>query len=226
MDYSRLCRAINYSFKQESHLSTALTHSSAGVPNNERLEFLGDALLSYIMAEALFERFPLASEGELTRLRATLVKQDTLAQIAQGLDLGHHLRLGGGELKSGGWQRASILADALEAIIGAIYLDTGMTACKSVVLRLWQEQLSHLSPHDLSKDPKTRLQELLQAKQYPLPNYQVISIKGAPHAQLFEVECIIPSLAQPAFGVGDSRRRAEQAAALQALNLLSHYDNK
>lgn len=224
MDYTRLYQALGYHFKQEHYLTTALTHSSAGVPNNERLEFLGDALLSCIVAEALYDRFPFASEGELTRSRASLVKRDTLAQVAQHLELGHYLRLGGGELKSGGWQRASILADALEALIGAIYLDAGMEICKTVILRFLREHLDRLSPHDIGKDPKTRLQEHLQAEQQPLPTYQVLTIEGAPHAQLFKVECQVPSLSQSTYGVGDSRRRAEQIAASLALNLLLHHD--
>lgn len=222
MDYTRLCQALGYHFKHKDYLTTALTHSSAGSHNNERLEFLGDALLSCIVAEALFERFPYASEGELTRSRANLVKRDTLAQIAQRLELGMYLRLGGGELKSGGWQRASIIADALEALIGAIYLDAGIATCKEVVLCLLREHLDNLSPHKISKDPKTRLQEYLQANQQPLPTYRVLSTEGAPHAQYFEVECIVPCLSRPAYGRGESRRRAEQAAALQALSFLTN----
>lgn len=221
MDYTRFYHALGYGFKQEDLLTTALTHSSAGTPNNERLEFLGDAILSCIIAEALFERFPFASEGELTRCRASLVKRDTLAQIAQHLGLGQYLRLGGGELKSGGWQRASILADALEAVIGALYREAGMPVCKHVVLRLWQTQLDNLSPREISKDPKTRLQEYLQSKQQPLPEYRVLTVAGAPHAQLFQVECIVPCLSKSTYGNGDTRRRAEQNAASQALTLLT-----
>ncbi|MDM8558709.1 ribonuclease III [Candidatus Parabeggiatoa sp. HSG14] len=218
-DYSKLCRALAYHFKQEHYLTMALTHRSVGLPNNERLEFLGDALLSCIVAEALFERFPLAREGELTRLRANLVKRDTLVQIAQKLELSQYLRLGFGELKTGGGQRASILADAVEALIGAIYLDSGMEVCQTVVLQLWQAPLNSLSGHHI-KDPKTRLQEYLQAKQQSLPSYQVLSIGGTPHAQEFEVECIVPG-AKPTYGMGESRRRAEQAAAAQALRILN-----
>jgi len=221
-DYSRLCRILGYHFHKEHYLVTALTHSSAGSPNNERLEFLGDALLSSIVAEALFERFPIATEGELTRCRATLVNRDTLAKVAQDLDLGQYLLLGGGELKSGGWQRSSILADALEALIGAIYLDSDMTQCRNVVLRLLKSELNNLSPHQVHKDPKTQLQEYLQAKQQSLPTYKVLSTNGAPHAQYFEVECQVPCLAAPTYGTGDTRKRAEQAAALQALNQLMY----
>lgn len=219
-DYLSLYRALGYCFKREELLTFALTHRSAGSPNNERMEFLGDALLNYIVAEALFERFPVASEGELTRSRATLVKGDTLAEIAQRLDLGQYLLLGGGELKSGGWRRASILADALEAIIGAVYLDAGMPTCKQVVLQLLHKLLEEMSPQKVVKDPKTRLQEYLQAKQQALPQYRVLAVMGAPHAQHFEVECIISELPRPTHGKGESRRRAEQEAAAQALFLL------
>jgi len=221
-DYTHLYQVLGYCFQREDYLTIALTHRSAGTPNNERLEFLGDALLGYIIAKFLFDRFPVASEGELTRLRASLVKKDTLAEIAQQLELGQYLYFGGGELKSGGWRRSSILADALEAIIGAICLDSGMTICKEVVLRLFQERLSMLSPQRVIKDPKTRLQEYLQAKQQPLPEYRILAIEGAPHAQHFEVECVVPGLRQSALGEGNSRRRAEQAAAERALLYLNY----
>ncbi|HEC84832.1 MAG: ribonuclease III [Candidatus Parabeggiatoa sp. nov. 2] len=219
-DYTRLCQALGYRFKQEDYLTTALTHRSAGTPHNERLEFLGDALLSCIMAEALFERFPASREGELTRLRANLVKRDTLVKIAQRLELGQYLRLGEGELKTGGEGRASILADGVEAIIGAIYRDSGMQTCQSVVLQLWEKSLSNLSLRQI-KDPKTRLQEYLQAKQQALPVYRVLAIGGTPHAQQFKVECLVPGLPQPTYGGGESRRRAEQSAAAQALGVLN-----
>ncbi len=191
-----------------------------GTSNNERLEFLGDALLSCIMAETLFERFPTAREGELTRLRASLVKRDTLVKIAQQLELRRYLRLGGGEVKTGGEGRASILADAVEAIIGAIYLDGGMEACKTTVLQLWKNHIANLSPSKI-KDPKTLLQEYLQSKQQPLPTYQVLTIGGTPHAQQFKVECIVSGLAKPTMGNGESRRRAEQDAAAKALRVLN-----
>lgn len=219
-NYTAFYHAINYTFKQEKYLTTALTHRSAGIPNNERLEFLGDALLGYIIAENLFQRFSEADEGELSRLRANLVNAETLAGIARSLKLGDYLRLGSGELKSGGNQRTSILADALEALIGAVYLDAGVETCKTVILRLFRIRLETVSPATLSKDPKTRLQEYLQANQKPLPIYQVLAIEGMPPTQQFTIECIIENFAEPIQGTGDSRRRAEQAAAERALELL------
>lgn len=221
-NYTAFCRAINYTFKREEHLTIALTHRSAGSPNNERLEFLGDALLGYIIAETLFQRFLTVDEGKLSRLRASLVNAETLAEIARTLELGHYLSLGSGELKSGGHQRSSILADALEALIGAVYLDADMATCKAVVLRLFQTHLASASPTALIKDPKTRLQEHLQANQKPLPIYQVLAIEGMPPTQHFKIECIVESLAEPIQGVGDSRRRAEQVAAQRALELLQN----
>ncbi len=220
LDHTRLCQILGHEFQQFDLLNIALTHRSAGTPNNERLEFLGDALLSYVIAEALFERFTTASEGELTRLRASLVKKDTLVEIAQHLNVGTYLRLGSGELKTGGWRRTSILADAVEALLGAIYLDQGMDACKTVILQLWQTRLERLSPKKIEKDPKTRLQEYLQSKQQLLPTYQVLNVNGDPHEQHFEVECSIPILKSPTYGEGETRRRAEQAAAESALKLL------
>lgn len=222
-NYTPLYQALTYSFKQEHYLTTALTHRSAGTPNNERLEFLGDALLNCIMAQTLFERFPNAREGELTRMRANLVKRDTLVQIAQHLALGQYLRLGGGELKTGGKGRASILSDTVEAIIGGIYLDSSMNTCQSVILQLWEKFLNNLSQRKI-KDPKTRLQEYLQSKQQPLPTipiYRVLNINGTDHAQLFKVECLVPGLSKPTYGNGESRRRAEQSAAAKALKVLN-----
>jgi ribonuclease III len=211
---------LAYRFTDPTLLRVALTHRSAGAPNNERLEFLGDAILSYIIAEALYQRFPHAKEGELTRMRAHLVKGETLAILARGLNLGEALHLGGGELKSGGWRRTSILADALEALIGAIYLDSGMNACKQMVLEIYQAHLEIITPKNYGKDPKTRLQEYLQARQLPLPDYQVSEIKGDPHEQWFEVVCYSPVLPMSVTGSGSNRRYAEQAAAQQALDLL------
>lgn len=215
-----MAKCLEHRFKDLVLLQTALTHRSAGGKNNERLEFLGDALLSYIMAEVLFERFPTAREGELTRLRASLVKGETLAQVARELKLGEYLKLGGGELKSGGWRRDSILADALEAILGAIYLDAGMEACKQTVYRLFNERLQRTSPANVAKDDKTRLQEYLQARQQALPVYRVIAESGDPHNRHFEVECVIDGLGQVAKGSGKSRRYAEQKAARKAFELM------
>lgn len=219
-DYSGLYQALNYKFEDENNLITALTHRSVGMPNNERLEFLGDALLSCVIAEVLFERFPSAREGQLTRFRANLVKRDTLVTIAQQLNLSQYLRLGSGEVKSGGEHRASILADAVEAILGAIYLDGGIHKCQAVLLQLWEEQINSLSAQQI-KDPKTCLQEYLQAQQQPLPDYRILEVKGSPHNQLFEIECIVPCLKEPSYGSGKSRRRAEQSAAAQALSMLN-----
>jgi ribonuclease III len=225
VDYSPLYRALNYQFQNENLLQVALTHRSAGNPNNERLEFLGDALLGLIIAEALFQRFPKGSEGALTRLRASLVKRDTLAEIAQRhLQLSNlhydYLRLGSGEQKSGGWRRSSILADALEAIIGAIYLDSGIDKCKMVVLRLFAEHLQPLSLDNIVKDPKTRLQEHLQAKQEPLPHYRLLKTIGESPNQQFIVGCEVSLLKETVTGSGTSRRQAEQAAAQSVLDYL------
>jgi ribonuclease III len=219
-DYNRLCQALGYHFKQFEHLTTALTHRSAGTPHNERLEFLGDALLNCITAKILYERFPTAREGQLTRLRANLVKRDTLVKVAQYLDLGEFLCLGDGEVKSGGEKRTSTLSDAVEAIIGAIYLDSDIETCQAIVLQLWQEPLSKLSLEKI-KDPKTRLQEFLQSKQQTLPIYRVLSVSGTDHEQHFEVECRVPFLDEPIYGSGHSRRRAEQSAAAKVLSILN-----
>lgn len=219
-DYSRLYQSLSYHFKQVAYLTTALTHCSAGSPNNERLEFLGDALLSAIMADALFERFPVANEGELTRFRAKLVKRETLAEIAQNIALGQYLQLGLGEQKEKGWRRSSTLSNTLEAVLGAIYLDGGAVACKTVALMLWHAYLNKLSPKTIIKDPKTRLQEYLQANQQTLPVYRILTVEGVPHAQHFEVECVVPNLPSTR-GKGDNRRRAEQVAAEKVLKSLN-----
>ena len=215
---ARLCAALGYAFQQPGLLEEALTHRSASPHNNERLEFLGDALLSLVMAECLFQRYPQASEGELSRLRANLVKGEALAELARGLKLGEGLRLGQGELRSGGPQRESILADALEAIFGAVYLDGGLAACRALILNLYRDCLEGLASAGESKDPKTRLQEYLQARQQPLPIYSVLEIRGEPHAQSFTVECAVAE--RRAVAVGSSRRKAEQGAARQVLEQL------
>lgn len=215
-----LQRTLDYQFRDLDLLDEALTHSSYGRPNNERLEYLGDSVLGLIVSEELFERFGAAREGKLTRLRARLVRGVTLSEIARELGLGDHLNLGSGELRSGGSQRNSILADALEALIGAIYLDAGMEICRATVLRWYQDRLQRISLDDVQKDPKTRLQEYLQGHAAPLPSYRVRQVTGKAHAQTFHVECRLAKPDIDATGVGASRRAAEQAAAAQALGKL------
>ena len=213
MDYGPLQRKLGYSFAQATLLQQALTHRSHSAPNNERIEFLGDSVLNCCIAHELYQRFADLKEGELSRLRANLVRQETLADLAQDLELGTYLRLGEGELKSGGFRRPSILADGLEALIGAVFLDGGFTAAEGVIRGLYAYSLEHLDPQTLGKDPKTLLQELLQALKIPLPQYAVVATKGAAHKQLFQVECQIPQLAIRTTGYGASRRIAEQEAA-------------
>lgn len=215
---ARLCTALGYRFQTLGWLEEALTHRSASARNNERLEFLGDALLNLIIAEYLFQHYPKASEGELSRLRASLVKGETLANLARELKLGDWLRLGQGELKSGGYRRESILSDALEAVIGAVYLDSDFSACRDWVLYLYRNWLIGLSDASDLKDPKTRLQEYLQACQRPLPVYNMLEIRGEPHAQSFTVECVVAELRTIA--VGSSRRKAEQESARLMLEQL------
>ena len=197
-------------------LTQALTHRSHGTPHNERLEFLGDSVLNCVVAAELCSRFGNAREGDLSRLRANLVRQETLHQIAQALALGECLRLGEGELKSGGHTRPSILADALEALFGAVFLDGGFGAAQETILRLYAGALSEVDPNASGKDPKTMLQEFLQARHIALPKYVVVSTSGAAHSQQFEVECVIPELSVRTTGSGNSRRVAEQEAAERA----------
>ncbi|QFT21403.1 Ribonuclease 3 [Pseudomonas sp. THAF187a] len=214
---SRLERKLGYSFKDQGLMILALTHRSFAGRNNERLEFLGDAILNFVAGEALFERFPQAREGQLSRLRARLVKGETLAVLARGFELGEYLRLGSGELKSGGFRRESILADALEALIGAIYLDAGMDAARERVLDWLTGELDGLTLVDTNKDPKTRLQEFLQSRACELPRYEVVDIQGEPHCRTFMVECQVALLNEKTLGQGGSRRIAEQVAAAAAL---------
>jgi ribonuclease-3 len=216
-----LSRRIGYEFKDQALLHRALTHRSFGMPHNERLEFLGDSVLSCAIATHLFHLHTRVQEGDLSRMRAHLVKEQTLAEIASSLNLGDYLKLGEGELKSGGFRRPSILADTLEAIIGAVYLDSGFTSAEQMIARLFEPLMKGLDPKTLGKDPKTLLQEYLQGRKLPLPNYTVLSISGEAHEQHFEVECSIPELGVSACGGGVSRRSAEQQAAgsvMQALN--------
>ncbi|WP_150302724.1 ribonuclease III [Pseudomonas saliphila] len=213
----RLERKIGYSFKDQELLVLALTHRSLGGRNNERFEFLGDSILNFVAADALFERFPQAREGQLSRLRARLVKGVTLAELAKGFELGEFLRLGSGELKSGGFRRESILADTTEAIIGAIYLDSGMETARERILFWLTDHIASLTLVDNNKDPKTRLQEYLQSRQCELPRYEVIESSGEAHCRTFKVECQVAPLGEPTFGAGSSRRCAEQEAAQKAL---------
>lgn len=215
---------LGYRFGNPALLTQAVTHRSAGGANNERLEFLGDAVLGMVIAEALFQQSPRAAEGELSRLRATLVRKETLAGIARSLDLGEFLKLGPGELKSGGFRRDSILADALEAVIGAIYLDGGFTDCSDWILRRFSSRLASLPSAAELKDAKTRLQELLQSRRLPLPEYAVVEVYGQAHAQTFKVECRVPDKDKCTRGSGGSRRYAEQQAAQAMLEALGSGD--
>jgi ribonuclease-3 len=204
---------LGYRFRNAALLYQALTHRSYGSPHNERLEFLGDGVLGCVIAEALYRRFPSLSEGKLTRLRADLVREETLGALARGLDLGDHLRLGEGEVASAGGRRPSILADAMEAVFGAVLLDGGYDAARVAVLNVYAGALAELDPARTTKDPKTRLQEYLQAGRRSLPEYRVTATRGAAHLQTFEVECIVADLGLRATGSGTSRQRAEQQAA-------------
>jgi ribonuclease III len=214
--YRRLVLQLGYDFIRPELLRQALTHRSYGSPHNERLEFLGDGVLNCSAASLLFERFPSLPEGDLSRLRSHLVNQECLSQLAFALDLGGYLRLGEGELKSGGFRRPSILADALEAIFGAVFIDAGFIAADSLIRRLYSPLLADLDPKSLGKDPKTLLQEYLQGRRLDLPRYNILEVLGEAHEQLFRVECVIPVLGVRADGEGNSRRSAEQRAAQAA----------
>ncbi len=217
----KLCQALAYQFKDPQLIVQALTHRSIGSKNNERLEFLGDAILGCVIADELFQRFPKATEGELTRLRASLVKGDTLAMIGRELNLGDCLILGSGELKSGGFRRDSILACGVEAILGAVYVDGGFDACKGLILRLYKQRLETVSPEAADKDPKTRLQELLQSRKQALPVYELMAVEGESHDQVFRIICRADGLNEPVRGKGTSRRRAEQDAARKAYQVIA-----
>jgi ribonuclease III len=211
----------DYTFRRPELLRQALTHRSFGAPHNERLEFVGDAILNCVVGIALFERFPALPEGDLSRMRAGLVNKDTLAQVARQMDLGAEIRLGEGEVKSGGAQRSSILADALEAIFGAVFLDGGFDAARSVIVACYADVLRDADPATIGKDPKTKLQEWLQARRRPVPEYVVIETRGEAHEQQFTVECRVPGMGIVASGEGGSRRAAEQAAAEAASALVA-----
>lgn len=216
----RLENKLGYHFSRPELLRQALTHRSHSSPHNERLEFLGDSVLNCSVATLLFQRFPALKEGELSRLRASLVRQESLAEIAAALGIGDALRLGEGELKSGGFRRPSILADALEAIFGAIYLDAGFEAAQKTIAALYLQRIEQIDPHDEGKDPKTALQEWLQARRLPVPHYVLLTTRGDAHAQEFEVSCSVPSIDLDVRGSGTSRRGAEQQAAAAALKKL------
>lgn len=224
-DPASLLNRLDYQFRNPALLDEALTHRSVSDRNNERLEFLGDSILNFVIASELFVREPDESEGALSRLRASLVNRESLADIARGLDLGKHLRLGSGELKSGGRRRDSILADGLESVLGAVYQDSGYNACRRLILRLYRHRLDSLpSPHDL-KDPKTRLQEHLQSIRRPLPSYQVTDVSGKAHNQTFSVECSVEGVETVTHGIAANRRGAEQAAASAMLETLESASN-
>ena len=213
----RLQSKIVYQFKDLALLQQALTHRSAATKHNERLEFLGDAILNLSIAEALYHQFPRCNEGELSRMRATLVREPTLAVLARRFELGDYIALGQGELKSGGFRRESILADCVEAIIGAMSLDSNLSVTTQIVRQWYQPLLLEIKPGENQKDAKTRLQEYLQGRRLALPAYHVTDIKGEAHCQSFTVECNVPNLEGTFIGKGSSRRKAEQAAAEQIL---------
>jgi len=217
MTERRFEKAFGYTFRDRELLQTALTHRSYASPHNERLEFLGDAVLNAAIARRLFEQFPTLPEGDLSRLRANLVRQDSLHRQALALSLGDYLLLGEGEQKSGGHRRPSILADALEALFGAVWLDSGFDAASEVILRLYRDMLLKLAPGQGIKDAKTRLQEFLQGRRLALPQYALINTEGEAHAQHFTVTCTIEALRIRSEGSGSTRRAAEQVAAERAL---------
>lgn len=220
MDIAALCLKLGYIFNQSALLRQALTHRSHSIPHNERLEFLGDAVLNCAVAGLIFHHFPDLSEGSLSRIRANLVNQKVLAELAQTLELGKLIRFGEGELKSGGDKRPSILADALEAVIGAIYLDGGYEQAGKTVQVLFTPYLGELDPRTLGKDPKTLLQEYLQSRKLTLPRYTVVATRGEAHQQQFQVECVISRPEIRTVGEGASRRTAEQQAARRAYEQL------
>lgn len=217
MDVTLLQNRLGYTFRQSALLQQALTHRSHSSLHNERLEFLGDSILNCVVASLLFDRYSKIDEGDLSRLRANLVKQQSLYEIAQRLELSQFLRLGEGELKSGGFRRPSILADTLEALFGAIFLDAGFDSARDVIRALYIPILDTVDPKTLGKDAKTLLQEFLQGKKIALPQYNVVATHGAAHSQEFEIECLVPKLDIQVFGTGGSRRAGEQAAAKLAL---------
>lgn len=224
LSFEYLFTKLGYRFKDLNLLKMALSHRSVRGFNNERLEFLGDSVLNFIMTDHLYATQVNAKEGDLSRLRAHLVCEDSLAEIARQLELGDYLQLGMGELKSGGFRRQSILADTLEAILGAIYLESGITICQQLILAWFDAQLANLSAQTIHKDSKTLLQEYLQARKKSLPHYEIDSITGEAHQQTFNVKCTVENITHIAEGQGSSRRRAEQEAARHFLEWIQQHD--
>lgn len=216
-----LAKRLGLNFNNTELLMTALTHRSANARNNERLEFLGDSILGFVIAQKLYQRFPEASEGALSRLRANLVNESSLAELARKYQLGDALVMGSGELKSGGFRRDSILSDALEAIMGALFLDQGIVVCQQWIETLFAERLQGLSLTNWQKDPKTQLQELMQARKLDLPDYVLITMTGPSHEQTFKVQCRVALTEQVCIGTGISRKKAEQDAAEKMLAVLN-----
>ncbi len=221
LKYQRLEQRLGYHFKSQSQLQLALTHRSYGATNNERLEFLGDSILNFIVGESLFQRFELAREGQLSRLRSQMVKGETLAEIAREFSLGECLILGEGEMKSGGHSRDSILADTVEALIGAIYLESGLDVCRERVLTWLAPRLAEISLDTSAKDSKSRLQEYMQAQRQPLPEYIVVDVGGEGHAQIFTIECRVALSKQTTQATASNRREAEKQAAMAMIELLN-----
>ena len=222
-----LLKKLEYSFSDMGLLDEALTHRSYSSKNNERLEFLGDGILNFVIAHELFKQYPDVQEGDLSRLRANLVNKDSLAEIAGYLELGEVISLGSGELKSGGFRRPSILADAVESIFGAVYCDGGFELCRELIVRLYANRLALSMDLQSLKDPKTQLQELLQSRHFSLPDYQVTTITGQAHAQVFHVKCSIDKMKIEVTGEGKSRRKAEQIAAARAITQVEeNFGNK
>ncbi|MCK5192011.1 MAG: ribonuclease III [Methylococcales bacterium] len=215
-----LAKKLGLTFDQPQLFFMSLTHRSMGARNNERLEYLGDSVLGFVIAQKLYEMFPDASEGDLSRLRASLVNQDSLAELARDHKIGDYLILGSGELKSGGYRRDSILSDALEAIMGALVKDQGVPVCQDWILNLFSRKLAELDLKKSQKDPKTLLQELMQARKTELPVYELVQMTGAAHEQTFSVKCVTILSNEPSVGTGVSRKRAEQAAAEKMLKLI------
>jgi len=221
VDVEKLQKLIGVEFTDPGLLERALTHRSRGNENYERLEFLGDSVLGFVVAEDLYHRFPAIPEGKLSRMRSYVVRKETLAQIARSLELQTHMQLGEGELKSGGFNRDSILSDCLEAIIGAVYLDQGLDAARRFINTRFEEVLGSLTVDTVYKDSKSRLQEHLQQRGEPVPVYDIVAVTGEPHNQTFEVACRVSVSREPYTGTGSSRRSAEQRAAKRALDSLT-----